>query len=184
MGEDTKKMKVPVIKRSPTIQEQEAIDGFKQKDLKKTNPIFRHCEVGGKETLKLAFDESLGNQEATDLLDSHIMAATGTADRILGIEMLSNIIRVILPEKANAEEMAEKFNTLAKSMQALAPQDEYEGQLVAQLVILHDHALDWLGRANRTERIDFANVYLNGASKLLMRHHETLESLLKYRRKG
>lgn len=44
--------------------------------------------------------------------------------------------------------------------------------------------MDWLGRAHRTERVDFANVYLNGASKLLTRHHETLEALLKYRRKG
>jgi hypothetical protein len=44
--------------------------------------------------------------------------------------------------------------------------------------------MDWLGRAMLTERVDFANVYLNGASKLLTRHHETLEVLLKYRRKG
>ena len=45
-------------------------------------------------------------------------------------------------------------------MQALAPQDEYEGQLVAQLIVLHDHSMDWLGRAIRTERMDFANIYL------------------------
>lgn len=41
-----------------------------------------------------------------------------------------------------------------------------------------------IGRAICTERVDFANVYLNGAPKLLTRHHDTLESLLKYRRKG
>jgi hypothetical protein len=47
-----------------------------------------------------------------------------------------------------------------------------------------EHAMDWLARAKRTERVDFSNVYLNGASKLLTRHHETLDALLKYRRKG
>ncbi len=75
--------------------------------------------------------------------------------------------------------MASLLNKAAQSMQALAPQDEYEGQLVAQLVVLHEQAMDWLGRAMRTERVDFANVYLNGASKLLSRHHETLDALLK-----
>ena len=43
-------------------------------------------------------------------------------------------------------------------MQDLAPQDAYEGQLIAQLVVLHEQAMDWLGRASRTERVDFANV--------------------------
>lgn len=42
--------------------------------------------------------------------------------------------------------------------------------------------MEWLGRALRTDQINFANTCLNGASKLLARHHETLASLLKYRR--
>ncbi len=55
---------------------------------------------------------------------------------------------------------------------------------MAQLVVLHEYAMNLLGRAMRVERADFANIYLNGASKLLARPHETLEVLLKYRRKG
>ncbi|OJU81613.1 MAG: hypothetical protein BGO10_08375 [Chlamydia sp. 32-24] len=89
-----------------------------------------------------------------------------------------------MPTKAKGKELARQLNGLAQAMQALAPQDEYEGQLIAQLIVLHEQAMDWLGRAIRTERVDFANVYLNGASKLLTRHHETLDMLLKYRRKG
>jgi hypothetical protein len=60
--------------------------------------------------------------------------------------------------------------------------NEIEGHLIAQLVVLHEQSMTWLGKANRTENIDFLNVYLNGASKLLVRHHETLVALLKYRR--
>lgn len=41
-----------------------------------------------------------------------------------------------------------------------------------------------LGQVIRTEIVNFANVYLNGASKLLTRHLEMLKALLKYRRKG
>jgi hypothetical protein len=79
---------------------------------------------------------------------------------------------------------AKIMDTLTHSMCALAPQDEYEGQLIAQLVVLHDHAMQWLGRALRSDRADFANIYLNGASKQLTRHHEALDTLLKYRRRG
>lgn len=39
--------------------------------------------------------------------------------------------------------------------------------------------MEWLGKAMRAERPDFANIYVNGASKLLTRHHETLDTLLK-----
>ena len=74
--------------------------------------------------------------------------------------------------------MAKQLNTVAQSMHALGPQDEFEGQLIAQLVILHEHAMEWLGKAMRTDRVDFSNVYLNGASKLLTRHHETLTLFL------
>ena len=67
-------------------------------------------------------------------------------------------------------------------MHSLEPRDEIEGQLISQLIILHEHSMEWLGRALRTDQINFANICLNGASKLLVRHHETLASLLKYRR--
>jgi len=89
-----------------------------------------------------------------------------------------------MPAKTDIKAMAKQLNTIAESIRAMGPQDEYEGQLISQLVVLHEQAMEWLGKAKRTERVDFANVYLNGASKLLTRHHETLEALLKYRRKG
>ena len=118
------------------------------------------------------------------MLDSRVMEFTGSANRTVALQLLTNVAKAIVPVKAKGEELAKQIDSIALSMQALAPQDEYEGQLVAQLIVLHDHSMDWLGRAIRTERMDFANIYLNGASKLLARHHETLEALMKYRRNG
>ena len=188
MNENTSEIKKSVNKRSLTVQEQKSIDRVKQRDSIKSQPLFRACETEGKESFELALDESLENREAIDLLNSCIMSATGSS-RPVGLRLLSNLAKAILPSKISNKETAEQLDVLAQSMQALAPLDEFEGQLVSQLIILHEHALDWigldwLGRAVRTERVDFSNVYLNGASKLLTRHHETLEALLKYRRKG
>jgi hypothetical protein len=171
-------------KRSPTVQEQQAIELVKRSSSVKSYPIFLSVGTEGKETLELAYDKSLGNQNATELLDARILQATGTINRTTGIHLLTTAGQAIISGKSNNKEIADRLDGLAQTMQTLAPQDEYEGQLVAQLVVLHEHAMDWLGRANRTERVDFANVYLNGASKLLTRHHETLDTLLKYRKKG
>lgn len=170
-------------KRGLTSQEQIAIGHLKQK--RKSPPtIFRAVESENEETFEFALDGNLVGSEANDLLDSQIMKVTGTADRSVAIQLLSNLGKALIPSKVKGKELVSQLNIVAHSMHALAPQDEYESQLVAQLVVLHEHSMDWLGRAMRTERVDFANVYLNGASKLLTRHHETLEALLKYRRKG
>lgn len=157
---------------------------IKQREKGKPVAIFKVTKTDDSETLSLAHDESLASLDRDQLMDTQIMGATGSANSDVGLQLLLNVGHAIISAKADRNKMATQLNAVAQSMQALGPQDEYEGQLIAQLVILHEHAMDWLGRAQRTERVDFANVYLNGASKLLARHHETLEALLKYRRKG
>lgn len=173
-----------VSHRELTIQENAAVGKMKQRKKGKSVNLFKTSKTGNSEVLSLDFDEKLSSSDKYDLIDTQIMEATGAAHKDVGIQLLSNLGNAVFSAKAGASEMASKLNALAQSMHALGPQDEYEGQLIAQLVVLHEHAMDWLGRANRTERVDFANIYLNGASKLLTRHHETLDTLLKYRKKG
>lgn len=174
--------KKPVIKRCLNIQEQEAIERNQRKK-KKFITLFTTAENEGKEHVDQALSKELKAKDANDLFDAQIYEVTGASNCVVGLQLLSNFA-LTLPTHANLKSTAERMNMIANSMRALGPQDEYEGQLIAQLVILHEQAMEWLGRASRTERVDFANVYLNGASKLLNRHHETLEALLKYRRKG
>ncbi len=171
-------------KRDLTALEEKAIARQKHKDAVNSHPIFRTRETDGKETIELALDENLEHTDSVNLLSARIMEVTGSSDSTVGVHFLTILGKAMIPAKANLREFSSQIGTIAKTMQALAPQDEYEGQLISQLVILHEHAIEWLGKAMRTERVDFANVYLNGASKLLTRHHETLEALLKYRRKG
>lgn len=173
-----------VKKRVLTQQEEASVARFKQKKIGRQADIFKTQRFGDSGALELLIEEDLNNQDKIDLLNANIMEATGSSDPHVGIKLLSNLGQAIIPKNATPPEMAKHLNTIAQSMQALAPQDNYEGQLVAQLVILHERAMDLLGRSMRTDRVDFANVYLNGASKLLARHHETLDTLLKYRRKG
>lgn len=184
MDQNITENKEIMSKRSLTVEEQKSIHRTKQKSSVKSKHILRTCSKDGEESLELALDASLTENDAIDLLNVYITEATGSRDRVVGVCMLANTVKAMLPAKSNTKEFADRIDTLAKSMRALTPQDEYEGQLIAQLVILHEYALDWLGRAFRSEKVDFSNIYLNGASKLLLRHHEALDALLKYRRKG
>jgi hypothetical protein len=184
MDNSSKEQKKPEIKRRLTTSEQMGISRMKQKGSSNSGPIFCSSDSSNNGSLELVIDKNLDPRDANDLFESRIFEATGAVNCKVGLQLLSITGKAIGPSKTSGQELAKQLDTLAQSMQALAPQDEYEGQLIAQLIVLHEHAMDWLGRAARTERVDFANVYLNGASKLLTRHHETLESLLKYRRKG
>ena len=170
--------------RDLTVQENVAIDQMKQRRNGNPVTIFQVTQTDGSETLGLAYDKNLGSLDKDLLMDTQIMEATGSANSDVGLQLLLNVGNAIVSTNTDRSKMATQLNAVAQSMQALGPQDEYEGQLIAQLVVLHEQAMVWLGRAQQTERADFANIYLNGASKLLTRHHETLEALLKYRRKG
>lgn len=168
--------------RDLTMQEQDSLNRVKQR--KKGKPVTIFKATDNDKALDFAFDENLPIAEQNELMNAHIMEATGAVHRSIGMQFFITLGNAVVSAKASPTEMAAQLNTIAQSMQAFGPEDEYEGQLISQLVVLHEHAMDWLGRAKRTEKVDFANVYLNGASKLLARHHETLEALLKYRRKG
>lgn len=178
--------KVPANKRALTAKEKSRIDEFKEKPKKEIDNIFRAAtkDDENKVGVSLNVDSDLEHSDAINLLHSAIAAATGSTNSTVGIQLLINLSKAIISSNASAEEIVSQLGTFAQSMTMLAPQDPYEGQLVAQLVVLHEQSMEWLGKAMRTERVDFANVYLNGASKLLTRHHETLDALLKYRRKG
>lgn len=174
----------PVIRRSLTDKERAAITRMKERGVMPKDSLFHAPEREGTRSLELYYDRSLEQCEAIQLAHAKIMYATGAANRSVGIDFLTLAGNAVLPAKADTQEMTNKMNSITQSMSALAPQDEFEGQLITQLVVLQEHAMNWLGRAMRTERADFANVYLNGASKILKRHHETLEALMRYRRRG
>lgn len=176
--------KLPVKKRKLTAQEESSIARIKEKRLSNTGPLFYSTKNRKKEALELSIDMTLEKEVAIDLYDARMLNTTGAANSTVGMQLFNNLAQAMLPANASVEQISNQMGTVAQLMQAFAPQDEYEGQLISQLVILHEHSMEWLGKAMRTERVDFANVYLNGASKLLTRHHETLDTLLKYRRRG
>ncbi len=182
--EEKQEVQISAKKRVLTAQEQAAIARVKEKRLVNSGPVYHCVNKDDREVIELSLDSNLEDEDAIDLYDSRMLNTTGATNRTVGMQLISKVASAIVPAKAGVKEMSNQMGIVAELMQALAPQDEYEGQLISQLVVLHEHSMEWLGKAMRAERPDFANIYVNGASKLLTRHHETLDTLLKYRRRG
>ena len=60
---------------------------------------------------------------------------------------------VLIPSGADMKETVEVANYMTQSTASMLPNDKVEGQLVSQLVVLYEQAMNWLGNAQRTERI-------------------------------
>lgn len=183
--EDKNKNEV-VKKRQLTSQEKEVIQKIKERGPAKGKGIFAVSDTdeGNKSASPFSRDETLSLQDKLDEYQARIFEATGCINQYVGIHCITKAGEALTPTGADMKKTVEVANYIAQATASMSPNDEIEGQLVSQLVVLHEQAMNWLGRALRTERVDFANTYLNGASKLLTRHHETLASLLKYRRGG
>lgn len=142
------------------------------------------CQDDGKHTVEPVYAKELSPKDAENEFQARVYATTGTANQQVGLRLLTKASEALTKSSDSIDETVHHLNSIAKTMQALKPQDEIEGQLISQLIILHEQSMLWLGKAIRTQRVDFVNAYMNAASKLLTRHHETLATLMKYRRGG
>lgn len=130
------------------------------------------------------YEKELSSKDAKDEFYARLYATTGSTNYEVGVSLLSGACEATAKSTESFEELVNHLNIIAKMLQEFEPRDGVEGQLLVQLIVLHQQSMSWLGSAMRAERVDFANTYLNGASKLLARHHETLDAFINYRRRG
>lgn len=147
--------------------------------------IFRSVkEEGESARVEPVYLNDLDSDEARREFQERICEITGAIDHEVGFNLLTKACDALTKSSDSIETSVRTLNAITKAMYSMQPLDEIEGQLISQLVVLHEHCMSWLGRARRTDRVDFANTYLNGASKLMTRHQEALAALIKYRRGG
>ena len=110
--------------------------------------------------------------------------ATGCDDPELGIRSIWKA-SVALTESANdTNELMRNLKYISNSMAALEPKDAIEGQLIAQLTVLHEQSMHWLGKSLRAGDVNFMNACVNASTKLVNRYQETLRTLMRYRQGG
>lgn len=104
---------------------------------------------------------------------------TGTSYKDLALDI---IMRSAYAIPGYDEEKQVKI--LCEFLNEMKPQNAIEGMLYAQLALLHFQGIQYLGGAEKAEWRQHIESNLNAATKLLRLQHETLEALMKYKRKG
>jgi len=107
-------------------------------------------------------------------------AATGSIDRDFNCSLIA---RVANATKQNHQDVVGCTNFASAAMTGLAPQNELEGMLAAQMVAINNQALDCLRRANfKDQTLEAKKLYLTFADRFARTFTAQVEALAKLRR--
>ncbi|OJU79975.1 MAG: hypothetical protein BGO10_01365 [Chlamydia sp. 32-24] len=138
----------------------------------------------------LVIDEETGEEKVSaTVLQREGEPAEQAYDRILqnlmkfsGVELAQHQLN--LTANALPGKKADAANEVVQFLCSMQPQDATEGMLYSQMLALHTLGLRYLDFAKEAKTYRFQDSSMNHAIKLLKLHHETLETLSRYRRKG
>lgn len=134
--------------------------------------------------LRANLKDDLSGSDALGEYQSQLYATTGIISSEEAIQFIGLAANALLSNPTDAKGTVAYMNRIASMMRSLEPKDTIEAQLISQLLVLHEQGLYWMGKAMRTDRVDFSNTYINAATKLINRYHETLKALMRYRQGG
>ena len=141
--------------------------------------------VGGHEgekgttAITLELKKDLTPEEAFSTTRAGMQASMGTAGD-WGRIQFAQLLTALKIEGVSNEEIA---NAAHELLLELAPSDPIEGMLCTRLIILQAQANKFLAATN-SPYTETVNTNINRASKLTRLYNETLDSLVRYRRKG
>lgn len=157
--------------------------------------LAKHQERAGRKSVKFKTVKSASRnpQIAIQNPDDPLLAvkmseALGTADPDLLNHLLDQIVQTfrgtVSTDGADNKAATAAANKAMAILNGIQPQDELEGILAAQMIGVHNMAMDCIGRATRTEWVNQMSIYMNGATKLLRAFAAQMEALKKYRSGG
>jgi len=127
----------------------------------------------GKASLKLTLDE---NSLAA------LLEACGTTDHVFAQALVDDLNRTLCFTSGENEQNT--VNAGLAVLAGVAPADEMEAMLAAQMIATHKAGMRMLGRAMRAETLDVGQWQSGFAVKLLRTYTAQMESLQRYRGKG
>lgn len=167
---------LPATILEPTEAEQAEIRALaKRKKARRQPPRFALDRQDGGQVRVMPADVH------ADAADARAMNAFGTTSAELAERLMSQIINTTHLASATEPVSPENLNAALAAVTGIAPQDEAEAMLAAQMVGVHWLAMDLLRKANDPALLNDAG---NMAVKLLRTYTMQLEGLKRYRSAG
>jgi hypothetical protein len=169
-----------------TAAEKEIIAKYAEK-LKSNN-----ITVGIKETkqengdLILKIDGPRGtDDEQLHLFGAAMCSATGANNSAFAGSIYSSCLYAILGSIKTEKQLADKSMEILSALNSFKPADEVEGMLISRMIALHFQGMDFLRRSIIDDQTTVGvDLNINRSTKLMRVYNETLEVLMRYRRKG
>lgn len=165
----------------PLNQEERAMIEQWRNRKEKNESLFCFYSTSKSKTINGSKDEKF------ELAQAGLALATGASDGNFGFHVLSRAVQAspFIGHNEDAAKFEAFFNSVTNAMNAMKPQDEIEGMLISRLVALHFQGMHYLScAANPEATTEGRDNNINRSTKLSRLYNETLETLMRYRRKG
>jgi|SRR6185436_6651100 len=123
--------------------------------------------------------------EKLSLLGAAILSATGANDIEFASSIYTSCVYALVKNLSDAKQVVDKSNEILAALNSFKPADEMESMLISKLIVLHFQSMEFFKRSiyeNQTEQ--GVDLNINRSTKLTRSYNETLEALMRYRRKG
>lgn len=133
-----------------------------------------------------AIDAPRGTEEEK----SHLFAAalckvTGSNNVAFASNIFTSCVYSLVGNFNDAKKIADKSNEILAALNSFKPADEIESMLISKLIVLHFQSMEFIGRSFRENQTpQNVDLNINRSTKLMRLYNETLETLMRYRRKG
>lgn len=124
--------------------------------------------------------------EQHKLIEAAFSEASGSSDHMFSYDLVMKCIRASYIGKAhNESDFASLSNSIINVLTSMKPADEIEGMLITRLIAIHNLSMHSLICAvNNEATTEGRDNNINRSTKLFRVYNETLEALMRYRRKG
>jgi hypothetical protein len=121
--------------------------------------------------------------EQADLIGAAFAEASGSNDFTFAGSLLIKCVQSATIGKKS--DTAGVFNSIMNVLTAMKPADEIEGMLITRLIAIHAQSMHFLSCvANEENSHQGRETCFNRSTKLFRAYNETLETLMRYRRRG
>lgn len=182
---------IPMQQQTKQEIEAERIKTWKER-VKKSTPCFKVKPSTTKNEMEknavVLTSEATGDEQPTqELVEATLCATFGSANRDYATKLLALSLNGFF-KNPNDEVLVHGANTANEingALLSLNPKDEIEGMLCTRLLVLHDQYMEFMKRtANGTQTCAGIDLNINRSTKLMRLYNETLEALMRYKRKG
>lgn len=121
-------------------------------------------------------------EEKSHLLGAALLNSVGANNVKFAGSLFSSCFHAV-NDNLQGSQLVEKANDILTALNSFKPADEFEGMLITRLITLHFQSMAFISRTKSNDDLTI-DLNINRSTKLMRLYNETLETLMRYRRKG